>query len=228
MESNQLKILVKFPTRSRGHKFINVLSEYINKSQDKSRVKYLISYDSDDPTMTAPVIEGLIKAFPFVNMTFARGESKNKIHACNRDVNDYKEDWDIIVLGSDDMLPQVHGWDFTIRQEMMKNFPSLDGALWFNDSHQPRVCTFSIMGRPYYERFKYLYHPDYISLWCDNEYTDVAMKAGKMKYYEQVLFKHFHPAWMGDGAFDALYRKNEAYFKQDQQTYLRRKAIGFR
>src|SRR5688572_5133768 len=121
--SGSLKILVKFPTRERGHKFINVLSEYINKCQDRHLVKYLISYDSNDPTMTSPVIEGLVKSFPLVDLTFVRGESKNKIHACNRDVNEYQGEWDIIVLGSDDMLPQVHGWDFIIRQEMIKNFP---------------------------------------------------------------------------------------------------------
>lgn len=227
MEVNKLKILVKFPTRNRGHKFVSVLSEYINKSTDNTLVKYLISYDSDDISMNAAISE-LIKAFPLIDITFVRGESKNKIHACNRDVNEYSGDWDIIALGSDDMLPQIKGWDFVIREEMIKNFPDLDGCLWFNDSHQPRVCTFSIMGKPYYNRFKYLYHPDYISLWCDNEFTDVAMSMGKMKYYEQVLFKHFHPAWMGEKAFDSLYRRNEAFFKQDQQTYLKRKAKGFK
>jgi hypothetical protein len=84
----------------------------------------------------------------------------------------------------------------------------------------------SIMGREYYNRFKYIYHPDYTSLWCDNEAMDVAIELNRYVYLNQHLFEHKHPAW-GFGQTDALGRRNDIYYRQDERTYIKRKNLGF-
>ena len=64
---------------------------------------------------------------------------------------------------------------------MSFNYPDTDGVLWFNDGFQGnRLNTLCILGKKYYERFNYIYHPDYISLYCDEEQTNVARNMNKM------------------------------------------------
>ena len=126
------------------------------------------------------------------------------------------------------MIPQVEGWDDIIRQDMEEGFPDLDGALWYQDGYQDRICTLNIMGKKYYDRFGYIYHPDYHSLFCDNEFTEVAQGFGKMGHYVEVLFRHEHFANNSKVKRDALYDRNEALFNLDKQTYERRKSEGFK
>jgi hypothetical protein len=156
--------------------------------------------------------------------------SPNKIHAINRNM-DKAPKWDIVVVMSDDMACQVKGFDEVIRRGFdvheFTDQPTgidLDQALWFFDGWQHNICTLVVMGRTRYEKFGYLYHPDYISLWCDNEWTEV----NEPKKFDQILFLHLHPAWKQGEPMDALYQRNEAYFQHDKATYERRKAEGFK
>ncbi len=217
-----MKILVKFPTRSRPQQFLKVLNLLHEKATDKD-ITYLVSWDKDDPTMNGSVIA---QAVDITDIISVPGTSHSKIHACNRDM-DKVINWDIVVLISDDMIPQIEGWDEAIRQAMTKYHPDTDGCLWFNDGYQDRICTLCIIGRKYYDRFGYIYHPDYHSLFCDNEFTEVARGLDKLTYFTTVLFSHEHFANNPRVKRDALYDRNEALFNIDKQTYERRKAEGF-
>ena len=208
-----MKILVKFPTRSRPLQFLKVL----NLLKEAKGVQYLVTTDNDDPTMSHFQQEGVI---------VDRGDSYSKIHACNRGLEKIK-DWDIVVLISDDMIPQIKDWDKVIKRDMIKNFPDTDGCLWYNDGYQNRICTLCILGRKYYERFNYIYNPEYHSLFCDNEYTEVARSLGKIKYFDRVLFKHEHFANTSETKRDSLYDRNEALFNIDKQTFERRKENSY-
>lgn len=232
-------LLIKYPTRSRPQKFLEVLNKMVQFSSHRDKIHYLISYDLDDHTMTQEIFNQAQAITP--NILFVGGTSKSKVEAINRDMAEASKliEWDIVMVASDDMDCQVNGWDEIIRQEfkdVLKEWMgeatppimyNLDKALWFFDGHQHRICTLTIMGRARYERFGYLYHPSYISLWCDNEWTDVNMKLGMKHFPDIILFKHEHPAWGGGVPTDELYRRNEAYFKTDQDNYERRKAINF-
>lgn len=215
-----MRILVKFPTRSRPKQFLKVLNLLNEKATDRNNINYLVTVDSDDPTMSN--IENEINVN---NVTISRGKSDSKIHACNRDM--IIGGWDIVVLMSDDMIPQVEGWDDIIRLDMDRFFPNLNGTLWYNDGYQDRICTLCILGKKYYDHFGYIYHPDYHSLFVDNEFTEVAQYSGKMNYSPQVLFSHEHFANKPGVKRDSLYDRNEALFNLDKVTYERRKAEGF-
>jgi hypothetical protein len=220
-----MKIKVIFPTRSRPDRFLEVLAMYLDSCDDKSKVSYLITVDVDDDSMSDSVIAKAKALHKSVEVV--QGFSKSKIDACNRDMA-VSGDWDICLLASDDMLPVVQGWDSVLIAEMKKHYPDTDGCLWHYDGHQFRICTMNIMGRKYFERFGYQYHPSYISLWCDNEFTDVATQLGKVNVFDTCLFRHVHPMWEGKkDEMDALYIQNESYFKRDQNNYNNRKANGF-
>lgn len=222
-----MKILVKYPTRSRGKQFLELMAQMLATVSDRSSVHFLVSYDLDDTTMDERVVEA-VKSMCGKSLTIVGGSSQNKIHACNRDLADYTGKWDAVLLLSDDMIPQFEGWDKVVIESMQAHFPDTDGCLWFNDGHQDRICTLSIIGRKYYDRFGYMYHPSYVSLWCDNEFTEVAQALGKIKYSPLVLFKHHHPMWMGQREkMDALYKKNEGFYHVDKRNYEQRKRHAF-
>lgn len=220
-----MNILVKYPTRQRPELFLKVLSEYVNKAKDNSKIIYLISYDDDDETMTETVKQRAA-ALP-ANIQLKGGNSKSKIDACNRDINEFLFAWDIILLVSDDMHVQVEGWDQIIRDDMHNHFPDTDGCLWYDDCDQKRVCTLTCIGRHYYQRFNYIYHEDYKSFFSDNEFTDIAINMEKMIMINNRIIKHEHPAWSGNVKQDDLYSRNDQFWNHDKKVYDRRKKANF-
>lgn len=216
---SELSILVKFPTRGRPDKFLQVFDLYHYTSEG---VQFLVSVDYNDSSMR-PYLEQLRNK---PNTKVIEGYSDGKIHACNRDI-EKADPWDILVLASDDMIPVSSGWDKIIREEMKLHFPDTDGVLFFPDGYT-KLNTMCIIGRKYYERFCYIYHPDYISLWCDNEFMEVADRLGKQVRFNQVLFKHEHPANNGmKNKTDNLYRENDKWYAKDKNTYEKRKLNNF-
>jgi len=220
-----MNILVKYPTRQRPELFLEVLTDYIKKASDNTKIKYLISYDEDDKTMTPAFIERAQSLGD--NVILVSGTSKSKIDACNRDINDINWQWDVLLLVSDDMHVQSDNWDQIIRDDMYLHFPDTDGCLWYDDSDQKRVCTLTCMGQRYYERFLYVYHKDYKSFFCDNEYTDVALDMDKMVMLNTRIIKHEHPAWKGSVKQDELYTHNDKFWNEDKLTYARRSKTKF-
>jgi hypothetical protein len=151
------------------------------------------------------------------------GQNKSKIEACNANMNQINWEWDIVVLVSDDMLPQIQGYDDAIRNHMT---PDRDRILWFNDGCQgDKLNTLTIFGRKMYESFGYLYHPEYKSLFCDTELTDLCKNELKSKttYIDYCIIRHEHPGTGYAQNMDALYQQNQRFWTQDMYTYIRRK-----
>lgn len=218
-----MKLLVKFPTRNRKVKFFNVLNKYYNFLSKNVEVKFLISMDTDDLEMNNKETESILKKFD--SLIYFYGNSKNKIEAINTDINNVS-DWDIILLASDDMIPIMKGYDELIVNRMIQFFPDTDGVLWFNDGNRKDLNTLSIMGKKYYDRFNYIYNPEYKSTWCDNEFTDVANLLGKQKYFDEVIIKHEHPDW-GYGKRDSIHIQNSINESHDRSVYLKNKLVNF-
>ena len=216
-----MRILFKYTTRSRRSNFLRGYDSILDKIANREDYHILISVDKDDQSMSPlPVLDG--------NYTFVVGNSKNKIDAINRDLNEFDYDWDILINMYDDMIFTKKGFDDIIRAEFYKDF---NQYLHFNDGNQKcNVCTMHIVGRNYYDRFNYIYHPDYISLWCDVENDIVAKQLGCYKYMGDniKLFRHLHPAW-GLAPQDALSIKTEdrALWVADEITFNKRKIKNF-
>jgi hypothetical protein len=218
-----MKILIKFPTRGRSDKFFNVLDIYYQLSDNNDNITFQITIDTDDETMNNNIV--LSKLNSYKNLNYTLGVSKNKIDAVNRDI--IIGDWDIILLASDDMIPKVKGYDDIIRNKMTELYPDTDGVLWFNDGNQgDKLNTLCILGKKYYERFNYIYHPDYTSLWADNEFMDVANLLNKQTYFNDVIIRHEHPD-VGLGQRDFVHFDNIKFDYIDKEIYLKRKSNNF-
>lgn len=217
-----MKVLIKFPTRNRPNKFLKVLDTYIKNLDDKT-TKIIVSCDLDDVTMNEQYVKDVIEQYN--NVTLIYGNNKTKIEAINADLFDI--DFDIVLLASDDMIPIVKGFDTIIKNKMLEHYPDTDGVLWFNDGYQGnKLNTLCILGKKYYDRFNYIYHPDYHSVWCDNEFMDVANLLGKQKYFEEVIIQHQHPDY-GFGNRDIIHTLNSNNVGHDEKLYHTRKQTNF-
>jgi hypothetical protein len=221
------RILVKFPTRNRPQKFIECIKDMYVGMGDKVNTKIIVTADIDDETMYNKNV--LMAVRPFIEnygLEIRYGKSNSKIDAVNRDIENIK-DWDIVVIMSDDMKCMGNSFDYIIRKSFEQFFPDMDGIIHYNDGFtQDKLITLPVMGRKYYERFGYIYHPSYKSLWCDNEMTDVARKLQKVVYVEQPIFRHNHFSNVG-GYMDEQLRHTESFSAVDNQNYENRKSRNF-
>ena len=225
--NNKLKILFKYASRSRNHKFFSGLESILQNLGDLNNFCILASLDIDDVTMnnseTINKLTEYVQKYP-ERIIIKFGYSKNKIDAINRDVNEIKDkfNFDILVNFSDDMEFIQHSFDNVIRDKFFCHYADLDGNIYFNDGFVgDRISTMSIIGRKYYDKFNYIYHPSYHSLWCDNEYTEVAKRNQKILYFPERIFNHNHPANVG-GFIDEQLVKTESYSDIDRQNYEQR------
>jgi hypothetical protein len=227
-----MRILLKCPTRSRPHKVMETLRKYVQLANHPEQIGVAVSCDTTDPSMTRGLVkEELIRILgPCEWKNVYYSDNHTKIEACNADMNRIEYPWDIVVLVSDDMIPQIKGYDDILRSHMTASFPDTNGILWFNDGAQGnKLNTLCIFGRRIYERFGYIYHPAYKSLFCDTELTDLCNTTLKdqCRYYDYCIIRHEHPGTGFAQNMDGLYQTNQKYWNEDMYTYIARKTYPY-
>jgi hypothetical protein len=196
-----MKILYKFPSRSRPHKFFAALDNIHSLAQHDD-FEILASLDIDDSTMASFGIMEKLKDYPKVRYYW--GHSKSKIEAINRDM-DVAGEFDILLVHSDDMEFIVPGFDL----EIIKAFENFEGLVHFPDQvAKAKLITYPMMHRKYFERDGWIYHPDFKSVYADNFQQDLAKRRGMYKFVNLPILMHKHSMW-GYGVHDALTLRNE-------------------
>lgn len=228
-----MKILFNYATRGRRFNFLRGIDSIFDNIGKQNDYHVLISVENELhdsqmhplPNLKCPHTYRINKEAP-----------TSKVDAINRDLNEFLEEYDadIIINMSDDMIFKQRGFDDIIRSwfthekhgNAIITSYNLDQFLHFPDGNRGDLCTMSILGRKYYDRDKYIYHPDYKSLWCDNEAQEVAQERDCYTKVETIIFHHLHPAY-GRARFDKRYEETEAFNSVDSKTYARRKSEGF-
>ena len=189
--------------------FLESFKLYVDNLSDKNEVYFNISCDIDDVVMNNEITINKIKSI-YNNTNIVFNNNKNKIEAINAGIDN--KDFDVILNASDDMNPQIKNFDEDIRIGFEQHFPDYDGVLHFN------------------ERFGYIYHPDYHSLWCDNEFMEVSKILNRVVYIDKVIVKHDHATFSGNknsGKVDETYARGFTKNNRDQQVFNARKSLGF-
>lgn len=206
------RILYNIASRARPEALRQTLDNIIGMSTSDN-YELLVKLDVDDNNEYGFLIG-------YVGIMLSIFSNKSKIQAINHRL-DESVPGEIVVNLSDDQRFTVKGFDNIIREHCAKwsflHFPC--------DVEGRKVSVMSIMSRDYYEERGYIYHPDYYSMWCDNEETERAKENGAYKFIDQQIFEHLHYS-NGKAQLDPLYRRNRTY-KQDREIYLKRKATGF-
>jgi len=227
-------ILCKIPTRTRPQQFDATLRSFVQHQIDAAKVTYMISCDNDDDTMKE-YVDANKSWLTEIGAKVVWADRAGKIGSVNRDMEYAPEDYDIVMQPADDFTCQYTGWDQRVVEEL-DAFDDYDGVVWFFDGYQPNIDTLSIMGRKYYERFGYIYYPEYRTFWADNEFTEVADRLDRLVFCEEVLFIHEHPDWthsrgysgVNEG-YDQLYVENDKPEDRDwdEKLFHERKARNF-
>ncbi len=211
-----MKILVKIPSRGRPAELKARLKEFVNLSH-LDTTYFIVVCDDDDKTML-----WFEKEFTHPRVMFYYDPPSTKISVHNAHVSD--EEWDILVAASDDMIP-VEGYDKIIEEEMIKHFPYRNGALWFNTSDNDMTCTLTVIGRKLYDSFDYVYNPSYRSYYCDDEYSRILTKLGRLKRIERSVITH--KVYQDNHPADATFLKSMVDSIHDMSLYKTRRASHF-
>jgi len=231
-----MRIQIQFPTLGRPVKFLDCFAKYINLASLKHQLFFNINCDLADQSMNngnvVVDIQNIMLARQRPDVLKGKlyfDSNTEKISAINDHID--PNTFDVIVVASDDMVPQVEGWDDEIARAMEANFPNLDGCVYFDDGYQhKKLITFSILGRELYNQFGYIYHPDYKSLYCDNEFTIEVQRMNKVAFVDKCIIKHEHYSEAGNsnsGDFDTCAEKTLQFSGRDGAVFKERQRLGF-
>ena len=221
------RLVIKFPTRNRPEKFKSVFTRYMTFLSGRHDVRFVVSMDADDATMNNDAMREWFETRKRnADIKYCYGYSKTKIQACNADMEG--EYGDVLMLASDDMNPQQMSYDEVVFKCFEQAFPDFSGAIKFWDGLRPKedpLMTLTVMGFPLYKQFGYIYNPEYKSVYCDNEQTEVCHRLGKLAIAPYCIIRH---EWTNE-PFDTLHARNENkdMYDVDSKTFEARKAKNF-
>lgn len=219
-----MKILFKFPSRSRPQRFFETLDNIHSMAANKELYRVVCTLDLDDTTMNNQEVINKISEYP--NTIAMYGRSKSKIDAFNRDMEALTE-WDILVAVSDDMKFIIYGFDDIIREGFRCCAPEMDGLAHFMDQDAKHIIpVLYIAGRRYFERDLFIYNPIYWSLFCDNESMEIAKIRNKYHFMGIQIINHLNPAY-GHLPRDEQFNKQQDMWGHDEMIFNRRKATNF-
>ena len=227
-----MKFLLQLPTLGRPQKLLDVLEKYSMLSSKEHLLifnincdKYYLSMNNDEIISN---IHDIVDKYDHATANIHFDEDTNKIGAINSHIDG---DFDILICLSDDMVPKIEKWDDIIAKNMDYFFPDTDGCLHFNyGNHGNKLITLSILGRKLYEYFGYIYHPDYKSLYCDDEFTQEVYRLNKVQYIDKIIISHEHYSVEGSinyGDYDIAAYKTLHYSGRDGAVFKKRKELGF-
>ena len=217
------QILIKVPTLGRPEMLFKCLDSFMHNASGNNSFFFCVTCNNDDDTMNEEVVAKLKSRYSNIEVFF--GDHKSKIEAYNADLENF--DFDVLILASDDMQAVEPNYDQLVLDFMNNSFPDFDGVLWFDTCDGNQITdTLSIMGKQYYDRFGYAYKSDYLGYYCDDEFTQVAFKLGKLKRIDHPIICHFLPDHlkMSD---DNTYLKSLVYGVRDKALYKIRKKVQF-
>lgn len=200
-----MKITCIHPSRSRASIANQVRTEWLNKAD--GIIEYIFSLDNDDVQGT--MYEGHC----------IYNNNRSAIDAVNKGAE--MATGDLFIVVSDDFSCPDH-WDSLLLWGLQGKS---DYCVKTADGLQPTLITLPIMDRVYYDRFGYIYHPDYQHMFCDQEMTAVAHMIGKVITLP-IMFPHNHYT-TGKFERDAITIRNNSTWQQGELLLNQRLKTNF-
>lgn len=211
------------PSRGRPDKCLSTFMKWGGNNIHPSKVEWILSLDYSDPD-----VEKYLKIFPEYFSLAKNGDRCRILYSKNRSAIDAINNaakvavGNIFIVVSDDSECDGDYWYERIERDAKGKD---DWIMKVQDGIQPWIITQPIMDRKYYDRFGYIYHPDYEHMFCDTELTCVADITGR-KITSKLLFPHKHYSVTKEKP-DAIARKNDATWAQGEKLFLQRYAKNF-
>lgn len=170
----------------------------------------IISIDNDDP-------EIIKYQEQYLNMecTLAISNNRSAVDAINAAAN--ISQGDILIVVSDD-TDCPNQWDQIITKATAGQE---DFVLKVYDNVQKWIVTMPIMDRAYYNRFGYVYYPEYRHMFVDTDFTHIAELLGKIIWRNDIVFPHLHYS-VAKAKRDEINDRADATWNEGKKLYLNR------
>lgn len=195
------------PSRSRADKSIRTIGNWLFLAGQGADIEVIVSIDDDDNQKHVYQHNYGDSARVIVS------KNRSAIDAINKAAEVATGDI-LIVVSDDTACPK--GWPKILEKAIgfRKDF-----VLKVFDGVQEYVVTMPIMDRRYYERFGYVYHPDYRHQFCDTELAHVADVTKRLIIRNDITFKHQHYSVMKEGK-DAVSMRADGTWNHGKMVYL--------
>jgi len=214
-----MKISLIHPSRGRPTKALSTFKHWIGQASGKIELEHILSIDLDDETKGAYLVQ-FHSSKILINDNDCVVKATN--HAAKISTGDV-----LIYLSDDFMAPK--DWDLEIfsRKLHESKEPVL---LKVHDNLQPfnkDVLTIPIMNRVLYERLGYFWHPEYLSMFVDQDLYHVCKNNNWLQYAPLLIFPHEHYS-IGKATRDATYVRSDKNWIQGEILYRQRQSEGFK
>ncbi len=192
----------------RGKEALKAMYLWLSKAQNPGAVEWIFAVDADDQPTLAELEGHRVVVVP--------GESKGPVAAWNAVAA--ASEGHILIQMSDDWIPAAR-WDRLI-VDRVSNLRR-EAVLRIDDGHRKdALITMAILTRAYYQRYGYVFHSSYFSMFSDNEFSLQAMRDGVILDAREIKFTHDHPIFTGEPLDPVYQRSNHPKNYQDGMATL--------
>lgn len=215
------------PSRGRPQKAFETAKKWIENAG--CEVEYILSVDNDDPSLKDYFkINCNSDPIPLctfdVNKKIIKSDNSCVVEATNKASKMTKGDILIYLSDDFDCFPD---WGLNVCKEFDGEASPL--LIKVDDCLQQfavAVLTIPIMNRKLYEKLGYFWHPNYRSMFVDEDLYWTCYKLGALKACPHLKFQHLHPA-NGKEEMDETYRRSNLNWNSGKETFRKRKEAGF-
>lgn len=187
---------------------------WFHGADDPSQVEHILVTDSQFQDKPRPSGDPMFKnSRMYVN-------TKRRCAVDGWNLAAQKATGQILITLSDDWFPSK-GWDTELlkRTEAAMDHGPHQFVIRVSTGGNHDILTFSILSRAYYERYGYIFHPEFLGMRADDWFTDqVRMDNVKVIDATDLFFEHKHPLY-GTAPQDEVYEhqhRKEAFELGDQ------------
>jgi hypothetical protein len=203
----------------------NTIDKWLSSASGTIPLEYIISIDNNEPDVyryESNFSSLVLKHSANNSIRLVKNNNENAIQAINYGATLTTQNLIIVVSDDFDCFPN---WDIFLINALKDK---KDFVVKTSDGIQDYIITLPIMDREYYNRFNYIYNPEYQHMFCDTEMTDVGHLLGKvidLKCPNHVfVHRHYSVNLM---AKDSINERNDATWIQGENLYYSRKANQF-
>lgn len=220
------------PSRSRPDKSFNNSKEWLAKAGEGVNVELIVSLDYNDPDWLSygikynvePQLGNGLNNLEIKSGLIIQRQNDCVVQAANHAAK--AATGDILIYLSDDFKCPDNWGKLILEQFKDVTTPLLikvdDGYQVFGKD----VLTIPIMNRALYQKLGYFFHPEYRSMFVDQDLYHVANNMGAIRFCPQLVFPHEHYC-NGKAKMDETYKRSNANWDSGKALYARRKAEGF-
>ena len=198
----------------------SVIEEWLKKADKPNDLEIILTVDANDKA-SQEVAASLVGKVPNFQWFIQASEPFNCVKGWN--LAAAKSTGKVLVQVTDDMVPPG-AWDSNLEVCAPKGWMDKEAAVHVEDGYVHDIMVLAIITRARYERFGYFFYPDYESLFCDTELTEVAYRDGVVINAKHLLFEHRHPDCQKRtrDAVDLVHASKERWARGETIFYYRR------